>query len=344
MHKCMLNRMTNYLGARAFMIWTLCAFLFLLGTWFAACSASNEGTAPAFDMSEYRKMMERQKSEQAMESDEPPGPKLTVEEEERAGDLEAQRRNLPMAALHYTKVLTADPTKNSVRLKLGQLMLQQGMFDVAATQFQDMLTRDPKSAPAHQGLGQTFLQQGKLREAEGALTKAIELDPSSWLSHNLLGLLYDQEQRHDEAITEYKVALDLHPNERGVLNNVGLAYALKGDHETAIHFFEEAVAAGSTSPKLHNNLGLAYAHRQRYADALESFKKATDEPRAYNNLGMALLGIGDAKVAVVCFEKAIELEPRYYKKAAENLRHARRVLGQSTGSALSGVPEKISCP
>ena len=130
-----------------------------------------------------------------------------------------------------------------------------------------------------------------------------------------------------------------------MLNNLGLAYALSGDHETAIHFFEQAVAAGSTSPKLHNNLGLAYARRQRYVDALESFKKVMDEPRAYNNLGVALLGMGNAKVAAVCFEKAIELNPQYYEKATENLRQARQALAQTTnGSTTSQPTETVSCP
>jgi tetratricopeptide (TPR) repeat protein len=309
-----------------------------------SCADSKDSTSSSFDMSEYRKVMERQKNEPAA-LDSADAPKLTPEEEERAGDAEAQRRNFPLAGLHYTKALHVDPTRNSVRLKLGQMMLQQGLFDAAATQFQDLLTRESNSAPAYQGMGQAYLQQGKLHEAEAALTKAIALDSSSWLSHNLLGLVYDQQQRHINAIAAYKAALAIRPREPNVLNNLGLAYALSGDHETAIHFFEQALAAGSTSPKLHNNLGVAYAHRQRYLDALESFKKAMDEPRAYNNLGVALLGMGNARVAAVCFEKAIELNPQYYEKAMENLRQARKALAQSPrGNSTSEPIEAVSCP
>ena len=275
------------------------------------CAESKDSTS-SFDMAEYRKFMERQKHEQAaLESTDTKTPEMSPDEHEQAGDAEAKRRNFPMAGLHYTKALTAEPARNNIRLKLGQMMLQQGMFEAAETQFQDLVTREPKSAPGYQGLGQAYLQEGKLPEAETALTKAIALDPSSWVSHNLLGLVYDQQQRHSDAITAYNAALAIRPREPNVLNNLGLAYALSGDHETAIHFFEQALAAGSTSPKLHNNLGVAYAHRKRYADALDSFKKSMDEPHAYNNLGVALLGIGDAKVAVVCFEKAIDLNPQY---------------------------------
>jgi len=308
--------------------------------------AESKDTTSSFDMSEYRKIMERQKHEQAaVESTESSAPKLSPEEEERAGDTEAQRRNFPMAGLHYTKAVNAEPTRNSARLKLGQLMLQQGLFDAAVTQFKDVLTRDPNSAVAHQGIAQAYLQQGKLQEAEAALTKAIALDPSSWVSQNLLGLVYDQQQRHSDAIAAYKAALAIRPREPNVLNNLGLAYALSGDHETAIQFFEQALAAGSNSPKLHNNLRVAYVHRERYVDALESFKKAMDEPRAYNNLGVSLLAIGNPKVAAVCFEKAIELNPQYYEKATENLRQARQAIvrlpNSPSGPQATGA---VSCP
>ena len=311
------------------------------------CAQSKDSSSSSsFDMADYRKFMERQKQEQAvLESSDSKAPEMTPDEHERAGDAEAKRRNFPLAGLHYTKALNAEPARNTIRLKLGQMMLQQGMFEAAVTQFQDLVAREPNSAAGHQGLGQAYLQEGKLPEAETALTKAIALDPSSWVSQNLLGLVYDQQQRHPDAITAYNAALAIRPREPNVLNNLGLAYALSGDHETAIRFFEQALAAGGTSPKLHNNLGVAYVHRKRYADALESFKKSMDEPHAYNNLGVALLGMGDAKVAAVCFEKAIELNPQYYERATENLRQAKQALAHSSNSRTSSQPaESVSCP
>ncbi|MBH0178269.1 MAG: tetratricopeptide repeat protein [Nitrospira sp.] len=95
------------------------------------------------------------------------------------------------------------------------------------------------------------------------------------------------------------------------------------------------------APKLHNNLGIAYVQRRRYVDALHSFKKATDEPRAYNNLGVALLGVNSPKKAVLCFEKAIELNPQYYPKASENLQIARQAVSNGS-SGTTGVSS--SCP
>jgi len=310
------------------------------------CWGSKDQAASSADLAEYRKMMDEQKHQQErLEAATSSTPELTAEEHERKGDLDAQARNYPLASLHYDKALKADPTRNPVRLKLGQVFLQQGLLDQALTHFQDLRTREPESAPVHEGLGQIYLMQGKHQEAEKALTKAISLNPASWQAHNLLGLLYDQQKRHAEAIASYHTALTHRSREPNVLNNLGLAYALSGNYEAAIDSYEQAVSAGSNNPKLYNNLGIAYVQRRRYADALNTFKKAMDEPRAYNNLGVALLGVNNAKKAVVCLEKAIELNPQYYEKASENLRIARQSVPNTTsGATASSMAETSSCP
>ena len=315
------------------------------GAVFTGCWGAKDQAASSFDMAEYRKMVDEQKQQQErLEEATSTVPELTAEEHERRGDLHAQAKNYPLASLHYGKALKADPARNPVRLKLGQMFLQQGLLDQALTHFQDLQTRQSESAPVYEGLGQIYLMQGKLAESEEALTKAITLDSASWQSHNLLGLLYDQQKRHADAVAAYRTALTYRSREPNVLNNLGLAYALKGNYDAAIDAYEQAVAAGSNSPKLYNNLGIAYVQRRRYVDALNTFKKATDEPRAYNNLGVALLGVNKAKKAVVCFEKAIDLNPQYYKKASENLQLARQSVTNAASGTASTMAETNSCP
>lgn len=214
-----------------------------------SCAGTKEPPTGLIDMTEYRKVVDQQKSEQAMTAgQDSSGQEMTPEEHEHAGDMDMQHRNYPLAGLHYDKALRGDPTRNGVRLKLGHLYLQQGMFEAALAQFQNLRAQDPNSAVAHRGIGYAFLMQHKWRDAEEALTKAIILAPSDWLSQNLLGLTYDQEQRYSEAITAYKAALALNPREPGVLNNLGLAYALNGDHDAAIHAYEQAVATALHRP------------------------------------------------------------------------------------------------
>jgi tetratricopeptide (TPR) repeat protein len=68
---------------------------------------------------------------------------------------------------------------------------------------------------------------------------------------------------------------------------------------------------------------LALSNLGRYSEALESFKKAGGEARAYNNLGCIYLSKGMMEEAVQCFEKAIRIEPVFYARANENLNRAK---------------------
>ena len=83
----------------------------------------------------------------------------------------------------------------------------------------------------------------------------------------------------------------------------------------------------------------------RYHDALESFRRASNEEEAYNNLGVFYLSNGKAGNDIACFKKAIELSPRYYDKANDNLMLATRALEkhQQTDQDTAGV-KPSSCP
>ena len=66
---------------------------------------------------------------------------------------------------------------------------------------------------------------------------------------------------------------------------------------------------------------------------------------AYNNLGVFYLSNGKAGQAVACFKKAIELSPRYYNKANDNLTTAMRELenNQKTNQNTS-TAKPPACP
>ena len=82
---------------------------------------------------------------------------------------------------------------------------------------------------------------------------------------------------------------------------------------------------------LFNNLGTTLANLEKYEEALRAFIKSSSEAQAFNNLGCILLSKGKLDKAIVCFEKAIELDPKFYAVAGENLSKARML---SHGSVL----------
>jgi Tfp pilus assembly protein PilF len=87
------------------------------------------------------------------------------------------------------------------------------------------------------------------------------------------------------------------------------------------------------------------AKLNRDHDALESFRRGSSEEEAYNNLGVFYLSSGKPEQAVACFKKAIELSPRYYDKANDNLTTAMRALEKHQNTKENASTAKpTACP
>lgn len=308
-------------AARAFGMSLLILVLSLWG-------CSGEKKQVTYNPGQYQQIIDRQKaglapSENEVSSD---SKEMSPQELNRLGDLYLQQDNSSMAIVQYQKAIEADPSLFRIHYKIGQMFLKKGLPQDAIQHFQEVLKHDDHDALTLEGLGEAYFRMGQQEEAAASFRKAIDLQPDRWQTRNFLGMLLDRQKRHQDAIVEYEQGLRLRPDEATLLNNVGLAYYLLGRYEDAVRSFQRALLTGSGQPKIHNNLGLALAKLNRFHDALESFRQASSEEEAYNNLGVFYLSSGETGNAVACFKKAIELSPRYYDKANDNLTLAKRAL------------------
>ena len=310
-------------------------------------SCAGEKRQVTYNPGEYQQVLDRQKAglapaENEISSD---SKDMSPNELQRLGDLYLQQGNPALAIVQYQNAVEADPSLFRIHYKMGAMFLKKGLPQDAIQHFQEVLKHDDHDALTFEGLGEAYFRMGKEEEAEASFRKAIALQPDRWQTRNFLGMLLDRQKRHQDAIAEYEQGLRLRPDEATLLNNVGLAYYLVERYEDAVRSFQRALLTGSGQPKIHNNLGLALAKLNRYHDALESFRRASSEEEAYNNLGVFYLSSGKAGNAVACFKKAIELSPRYYDKANDNLMLAKRSLEkhQKTNQNTSKV-KPSACP
>jgi tetratricopeptide (TPR) repeat protein len=100
--------------------------------------------------------------------------------------------------------------------------------------------------------------------------------------------------------------------------NLGCCAMDQGDYRQAITYFNDALYAKSDSApwanhsRAYNNLGYAYLHEGQITNAVVSFDKALAiqprYPEAYYNMGRAFLTNGQPDVAADCFQHALALD------------------------------------
>ena len=300
-----------------------------ISLWGCASTKSKEGVLKE---TEYKSILERQQEstsvtgkEEAIEENH----KMTPEECERRGDNYLKHNNIDMAFIQYDRALRLNPNQPDINYKMGYLFLKKGLLEEAKEKFENILKDDPSYALAYSGMGQAYLKSGEFDKAKEKFQQAIELDTGLWQAYNFIGIIYNNQQRFEEAITQYKAAIDLKPDSVTLLNNLGMSYYFNGEYEKAAEVFMRTLRVDDSRNKVCNNLALTLSKLRRYEDAFNIFKRCGNEVTAYNNIGYVYMMDGKYKEAVKSFEKSIEMSPKLYVKAYNNLKKAKMVVEKS---------------
>ena len=244
---------------------------------------------------------------------------------ERLGDAMLARGEHFHAFLNYEKSLKKNKDNIRVEYKRGVALLAGDKSTEAGKAFQLVIQKQPGFALAYEGLGRVAFLKKEYDKGTLNFEKAIELDPLLWNSYNILGKIYDIQGKYDRAIKNYKTALTIKPQAGFIYNNLGVSLYLHGDYKSAVMAFHRALTLNHTSNRVYNNLGLALAEMELYDKALEAFKKGGSEAEAYNNLGYVYLKSGQRDKAKLSFTKAMEINPRFYETANENLKKCNTI-------------------
>jgi len=77
------------------------------------------------------------------------------------------------------------------------------------------------------------------------------------------------------------------------------------------------------NPRILNNLATAYLFSGNEGQALQLFRRVVGEAEAYNNIGFLYLSQKQWDKAEAAFNRAQEVNPRYYQRASRNLETLR---------------------
>jgi len=124
--------------------------------------------------------------------------------------------------------------------------------------------------------------------AEAAYERAIELNPNYATAHDGYAMLLCARGRFDAAIDRGRKAADLDPLSLIIAVHAGWPYYFARDYEAAIARFDKALELDDKFIPAHGWRGMALGQQQRYAEAVETFRRALEIERV--PILLAMLG------------------------------------------------------
>jgi protein O-mannosyl-transferase len=219
-------------------------------------------------------------------------------------------------------VVTIRPNNARAHNNLAIALLDAADPDEAMEHFGRAIKIAPKNPKFHVNLADQLAKKGHFEDVAAHYRKAIELQPGLVNAHyNLANCLSKHLGRPDEAIVEYRETQKLDPSFLEAYIMLGNLFAVQGRDAEAIEEFRMAIAAAgpNTNPhtlaKAHFNLGNSIARNGRNDLALLEYQRALElNPQHYE----AQYGIGYAHdrmehpiEAVAAYRAALAMNPDY---------------------------------
>ena len=158
-------------------------------------------------------------------------------------------------------------------------------------------------------------EDGQTEQAIRQLDQALEINPSNSCWHFDKALALDSINRFDDSIREYETALELSPGDAEILNALAIDYTRVGLYDLAIETFEQIEQFEPSFEPGYCNRIITYAEMGKHEQAEEMFYMAQQInpkcPLCYYNIGNSLYIRKLYKKAVLCWQRAAELDPEH---------------------------------
>ncbi|HBU69038.1 MAG TPA: hypothetical protein DEE98_01495 [Elusimicrobia bacterium] len=194
--------------------------------------------------------------------------------------------------LNFEKAIRYDSKLLDAYVVLGQVYFARGDIDKAEKSLRGALKINRHNAPALTVLGRIYNRVGKFSKAEKYLLRAARVNEGLVEGHGnfgdefavpyyLLGIVRSNQKQIDKSIESFKKAIKYDPKFSDAYRELGAIYYIHiKDTDTAISYL---------------------------VDAISSNKKNI---RAYNDLSVLYLGVGDLKKARFYVNQVLQLDPK----------------------------------
>ncbi len=161
-----------------------------------------------------------------------------------------------------------------------------------------------------------LLKNKQFEQAIISCQRAVEIQPNSAMAYKLLGNALQCLGRVTEAKEQYNQALEIDPKFAEVYANLGSLYAKEQQWDAAISYYQKAIQLKPNLASAYRNLAKIWKHLEKAEEWANCWYRAlTLEPEGvtaqeYIQFANALIQLGKVDWTVICYKKAIQLDPR----------------------------------
>jgi tetratricopeptide (TPR) repeat protein len=284
-------------------------------------------------------------------------------------DALVQLRRYPEAEDAFRAALKALPASGRAHYRLGRLYQRQNKTLEALGEFEAAAKLNPLIGANRllQTIGALNAAQQNFDAALEAYSTRVDIHPNDADAHRSLGFTYSRLDRREEALAEFTVALWLAPDSPDVHVAMSQLYLKAGDYAAAADAARRAIAINPSNKQARYSLGTALMRLDKPDEATPEFdaferlqaedtaaaarqmtinglrrdasipalrkvlELAPDAASSHLELGVALVGAGQAAEAVAHLKAAAQLDDSV--EAHDSLAAAYAALGQPGDSA-----------
>ncbi len=263
------------------------------------------------------------------------------------GNVLDQLGRIEEAAESYRATLQIQPDHIDALQNLGVLEYARGNFPDAKKILSELVRRSPQAASARFNLGSACLALKDLDGAEFELRQAIALQPNYHEALGTLALVCEKKGDVEAGLASILQALKIAPQSAMYQNTRGLLLLRAGDQENAIQAFKLAIELEPQAVLYRSNLGAALIGRGHALAAVELLEQVCQgdlkNSEALFNLASAFDDVGDIANAIVAYEKALVIDPKY-AEAHQCLAMLMQSLGYKTASEIHQAQAQLLAP